>query len=119
LEDSDSYDKRESVKKWMRLHPVESRYLTPDDVAKALSKITFSLDQAAVAADIAKGMSTYGGSVTCQHILAAMGACKNSEADVAKEMAPYASDPQNRDEVVSKIPLTFQRNDVENRFMNV
>eukprot|EP00978_Attheya_sp_CCMP212_P047098 scaffold421226_cov55-Attheya_sp.AAC.2 len=119
MEKSDSFDKRESVNKWMRSYPMESSILTPHDVAEALSKITFSLDQSAVAADIAKGMSTHGGSVTCQHIIAAMGACKNSEADVAKEMAPYASDPQNKDQVVSKIPLTFQRNDVENRFMKV
>jgi hypothetical protein len=119
MENSDSFDKRESVNKWMRSHPMESSLLTPDDVAEALSKITFSLDQSAVAADIAKGMITHGGSVTCQHIIAAMGVCKNSEADVAKEMAPYVSDPQNKGEVVSKIPMTFQRNDVENRFMKV
>jgi len=89
--------------------------LTPDDVSSILSKVTFSLDQASVAGEIAAGFER-SENMTCAHIVSAMRACKYSATDVAKAMAPHASDPQNKMAVLDMLDYSFEKDDVAKFF---
>lgn len=110
-----AYDKRKVVGEFVRDHPAQAAKLSPEEVAQILSKVTFSLDQASVAGEIAAGFER-SGTMTCAHIVAAMRACEYSKTDVAKAMAPCASDPQNRSIVLDHLEYTFEKDDVAKYF---
>mmetsp|Transcript_27643 Transcript_27643/g.79794 ORF Transcript_27643/g.79794 Transcript_27643/m.79794 type:complete len:682 (-) Transcript_27643:40-2085(-) len=111
----DAYDKRKAVGEWIRDHPDGALKLTPDDVSSILSKVTFSLDQASVAGEIAAGFER-SGNLTCAHIVSAMRTCKYSMSDVAKAMAPFANDPQNKGAVLDQLDYSFEKGDVAKYF---
>ena len=111
----DSYDKRKAVGEWVRDNPESALKLTPDDVSSILSKVTFSLDQASVAGEIAAGFER-SGNLTCAHIASAMRTCKYSSSDVATAMAPFASDPQNKGAVLDLLDYSFEKDDVAKYF---
>lgn len=110
-----AYDKRKAVGEFVRDHPARAAKLSPDEVAQILSKVTFSLDQPSVAGELAAVFERSGG-MSCAHIVAAMRTCKYSMTDVAKAMAPYANDPQNKDAVLDQLDYSFERDDVAKYF---
>ena len=110
-----SYDKRQAVGRYVRNHPEKASQLTPDQVAQILSKVDFSLEQASVAREIAAGFERSNG-FTCDHITSALGVCKYAVTDVAKALAPYANDPQNKDKVLDLIDFSFEKGDVAKFF---
>ena len=111
----DAYDKRKAVGEWIRDNPDGATKLTPDEVSSILSKVTFSLDQASVAGEIAAGFER-SENLKCAHIVSAMRTCKYSTTDVAKAMAPYASDPQNKEVVLDMLDYSFEKDDVAKFF---
>lgn len=111
----DAYDKRKAVGEWIRDHPYSASKLTPDEVSSILSKVTFSLDQASVAGEIAAAFER-SENLKCAHIVSAMRTCKYSATDVAKAMAPYASDPQNKEAVLDMLDYSFEKDDVAKFF---
>ena len=111
----DAYDKRRTVGEWIRDYPDGASKLTPDEVSNILSKVTFSLDQASVAGEIAAGFER-SENLKCAHIVSAMRTCKYSATDVAKAMAPYASDPQNKETVLDMLDYSFEKEDVAKFF---
>lgn len=110
-----SYDKRQAVGRYVRNNPEKASQLTPDQVAQILSKVDFSLEQASVAREIAAGFERSNG-FTCDHITSALGVCKYAVTDVAKALAPYANDPQNKDKVLDLIDFSFEKGDVAKFF---
>ena len=110
-----SLDKRLTVGTWIRESPLAAARFTPMDVERILSKVSFSLEQATVAAEIAAGMEN-SNTLTCEHIIAAMTACGYQAAEVAKTMAPTVNDPQNKHRVLEIIEYSFERSGVERAF---
>ena len=45
-----------------------------------------------------------------------MRTCKYSSSDVAKAMAPFASDPQNKGAVLDLLDYSFEKDDVAKYF---
>lgn len=111
----DAYDKRKVVGEWIRDHPESASKLTPEEISSILLKVTFSLDQASVAGEIAAGFER-SENLTCAHIVSAMRTCKYSATEVAKAMAPYASDPQNKEAVLNMLDYSFEQDDVAKFF---
>jgi Domain of unknown function (DUF4476) len=109
----DSFDKRQSVGKWIRGHPLQATQLTPVQVKDILSAVSFSLEQPAVAVEVAVGL---GHKLTCEHVLAAVQVCRYQQVDVAKAMAPFVNDPQNKQSVLSQIEYSFEREAVSQCF---
>jgi hypothetical protein len=110
----DTLEKRLAVARWIRDHPTEAAHIKPGQVAQILEKVTFSLDQAAVAGDLAASMER-ANMLTCAHVAAAMRVCKYQATDIAKAM-PFVNDPQNKQQVLDEIELKFERDSVENVF---
>ena len=95
----------------MRDHPLEAASLTPSDVGAVLSEVTFSLQQGAVAKELATGIGCSGGipggALTCEHVAAAIRASSSlQKEEVANCMAPYVNDPQNKDVVQNEMGHT-------------
>ena len=111
----DSYDKRRTLGEWVRDHPAEAARFTPDQVEQILSVVSFSLDQPAVAGEIAAGMEA-SNSLTCAHVVAAMRVCRYQSSDVAKTMVPFVKDPQNKQAVLEQVEFTYERDAVEKCF---
>lgn len=108
----ESFDKIKVIETYAHEYPREAKTLTPAEITKTMSQITFSLDHEKAATTIAKAMGT----VKCAHIVAAMQACPDSGTDVAKAMAPFCSDYQNKQMVLDQITLSFQREDIARLF---
>ena len=111
----DSFDRRQTVSKWMRDHPLEASLLTPKQVKDILSAVPFSLDQPSVAAEIAVGIGNKH-NLTCEHVLGAVEVCTYQQVDVAKAMAPFVNDPQNKQSVLNQIEFSFEREAVSKCF---
>ena len=90
-----SLDKRLTVGEWVRAHPVAAARVSPTNVHQILAKISFSLEQASVAAEIAAGLES-ATALTCEHVRQALLACPYARADVAKAMVPTVRDPDSR-----------------------
>jgi len=93
------YDSRLAVDKWIKEYPMVASSLTPDEFGGVLKKVTFSLEQAAVARELASGMKN--GSLSVDHIVASTEACPFSKVEIIKVMAPHVSDPERKDIVLS------------------
>ena len=117
LEQQTSTNVVTAIQEWIRDNPEATSVMMPQEVATALPKVTFSLEQTEAAEAIAKGIKHAGGKVTCRHIVAAMQKCSSGQsADIAKAMAPYVADPQNKSIVLDEISLSFQKDEVEKCF---
>mmetsp|Transcript_16451 Transcript_16451/g.25113 ORF Transcript_16451/g.25113 Transcript_16451/m.25113 type:complete len:123 (-) Transcript_16451:162-530(-) len=120
----DASDKRLTVGLWVKENHVSASTLTPLDIANILAKVTFSFEQGSVAKELAAGMNNAAASsglqdqkkLTCDHILAAVYACPYAKADVAKAMASFVADPENKDEVLETL-YSFERTSVERYFI--
>ena len=112
-----SLDRRLTVGEWVRDNPSAAALLTPSQVGQILSKVSFSLDQPSVAAEIAAGLEPTT-SLTCEHVKEAMLACKYAKADVAKAMVASVRDPENKNVVLDLIEYSFERDDVDRAFVS-
>jgi hypothetical protein len=110
-----SFDRRLTVGEWVRDNPGAAAQLSPDQVGQILSKISFSMEQASVASEIATGMENTA-SLTCQHIRSAMQACPYAMAEVAKALAPTVRDPENKATVLELVEYSFERETVSKAF---
>lgn len=110
-----SFDRRLTVGEWVRDNPGAAAQLSPDQVGQILSKISFSMEQASVASEIAAGMENTN-SLTCQHIRSAMQACPYAMAEVAKALAPTVRDPENKATVLELVEYSFERDTVSRAF---
>jgi hypothetical protein len=108
-------DKRLAIGQWVRNYPVRAQLLSPDDFRSILTKVTFSLDQASVVGEL---VAAFEGSnkLTCQHIVLTMSACQYQKTEVASIMAPYASDPHNKESVLAELDYSFDKNSVSGKF---
>jgi hypothetical protein len=108
-------DKRLAVGQWVRKHPVRAQLLSPNDFHSVLTKVTFSLDQASVVGEL---VAAFEGSnnLTCQHIVLTMTACPYQKTEVAILMAPYATDPHNKESVLQALDYSFDKNSVSGKF---
>jgi hypothetical protein len=111
-----SFDRRLTVGEWVRDNPLAASQLTPSEVGQILAKVTFTLDQASVASEIAAGMESTT-TLTCQHVKEAMLACPYAKAEVAKSMVATVQDPENKDIVLDLIDYSFERDDVQREFV--
>jgi hypothetical protein len=107
------YDTRLVVDKWIKEYPTAASNLTPQEFAGVLKKVLFSLEQPAVARELTNGMSK--DVMTTKHITAAMEACPYSKLELVRVMAPYARDPENKEDVLSSL-YSFERNDAAKLF---
>lgn len=114
--ENETGDQKDCLKSWINSHPSLAAKLTPNDVTIVLSKITFSLDQPDVAKILSQGIRNSGGSVTTSHILAAMEQCSFQDAEMAKEMAPYVSDVENKCRVLDALRMSFTKSEVSRCF---
>jgi hypothetical protein len=115
VEKTDSHNQATVVKKWMQENPTDAAALTPEDTAKVLSKVSFSLNQASVAKELAVGIGSTG-QLTCAHVVAAMKECSLQKKDVAECMAPHVNDPHNKDAVFNEIEFVSERSAVAKGF---
>lgn len=107
------YNSREAVDKWIKEYPSAAASLTPDEFAGALKNVQFSLGQPTVARELASGIGN--GSLTTDHIIASIEACPFSKMEIVRVMAPFVSDPQNKDAVLEKL-YSFEREEASNLF---
>ena len=112
---TDSHDQVTAVKHWMAENPTDAAALTPQDTAKVLSQVTFSLNKASVAKELAIGIGRTG-NLTCAHVVAAMMECSFQKKDVAECMAPHVNDPHNKNAVLSGIEFLSERTAVAKGF---
>jgi hypothetical protein len=115
VETTDSHNQATALKKWMQENPTDAAALTPADTANVLSKVTFSLNQASVAKELAVGIGGTG-QLTCAHVVAAMKECSLQKKDVAECMAPHVNDPHNKNAVLNEIEFLSERNAVDKGF---
>lgn len=114
-----SHEAVDIIRRWTAEHPEATAALRPDDVARAVSSVTFSLNRGSAAGELAAGVArSPGGTLTCQHVVATVRACPMQDADVAKAMAPYVVDQENRGVVLDEIRYSFQREDVQKCFQD-
>ena len=119
-------EKKQAIIAWMeQYYPEKMDYLTPDEIGNTLSQIASSFDQIDVVKILVSYMSgqqlpppNNNSMITCEHVASAMNACGqfSSSTDVAKLMAPYANDPQNKQLVLELITLSFEKEDIEQLF---
>lgn len=105
-------DARLAVDQWIKDNPSAASELTPEEFATVLKKVLYSFDQTSVARELVVGR----GSVTVDHVVATMEACPFSKAELAKVMAPYVSDPENKDSILSQL-YSFERGEVSKMFV--
>jgi hypothetical protein len=108
------YDSRLAVDKWIKQQPLAAASLTVDEFAIVLKKVLFSLDQPAVARELSSGLGS--GKLTTKYILAAMEACPFSKSALATALAPYVSDPENKEDVLLKL-TSYERMEAKNAFV--
>jgi hypothetical protein len=117
VETTDSHDQVRAVKNWMQANPTDAAALTPEDTAEVLSKVTFSLNQASVAKELAVGIGgNKAGTLTCAHVAAAMKECSLQKKDVAECMVPHVNDPCNKDAVLNGMEFLSERDSVAKCF---
>ncbi len=110
---SNEYDTRLAVDAWIKEFPMAASNLTPDEVAGVLKKVIFSLEQAAVARELTYGI---GQRLTTAHADAAMQACPYSKLEVLRVMAPYCSDPENKEKLLDHL-YEFERDEASKFFL--
>jgi hypothetical protein len=115
VEKAGSHNQVTAVKQWMQENPTDAAALTQEDTAKVLTKVTFSLNQASVAKELAVGIGS-SGKLTCAHVVAAMKECSLQKKNVAECMVPHVNDTHNKDAVLNEIEFLSERNEVAKCF---
>lgn len=107
------FDSRLAVDRWIKEYPSAAATLTEDEFAGVLKKVLLSMEQGAVARELVSGIGS--GVLTTQYIVAAMEACPFSKLMLVTTMAPYVSDPENKEVVLSQL-YSYERNDAARAF---
>jgi hypothetical protein len=107
------FDSRATVDKWIKKYPSAASSLTPDEFGGVLKKVLFSMEQASVARELASGMGHTHLSV--DHVLASMTACQFSKMEIVRALAPYVSDPEKKEAVLSDL-YSYERNEASKLF---
>ena len=105
------YYKDQEVAKWASANTALAAALSPGQVKEVLQKVSFSLEQAGVAASLARAISP----VTCAHVTAAVEACPFAKAGVIGAMAPYVTDAQNSGSLL-EVVYAFERDSLKAKF---
>ena len=117
IQSSDDIGINDIIQGWMEKHPKEMiGSLTPNDVAVIVESMPTLEEQKQAALQIAKSMGNEN-VLTCQHIAATIKKCLYTSTDIAMDMIPYISDPQNKSLVIQEILLSFQKEEVYNCFL--
>ena len=107
------YDSRAAVDKWIKEYPSAASSLTPGEFAGVLKKVLLSMEQASVARELASGMAS--GSLLTDHIVASMQACPFTKMEIVRVLAPYVSDPERKEVVLSNM-YSYERNEASMLF---
>ena len=107
------YNSRLAVDKWIKQYPSAASSLSADEFAGVLNKVLFSMEQGAVARELVSGLGS--GVLNTSYIVAAMEACPFSKPTLVTTMAPYVSDPENKEIVLSEL-YSYERGEAEKAF---
>ena len=107
-------DTRFVVNRWIKENPTSAASITSDEFAGVLTKVLFSLEQAAVARELTSGMGN--GVLTTEYIMKAIDACPYSKVELVRVMAPYVSDPGNKGIVLEQL-YSFERGEASKMFV--
>lgn len=105
-------DSRLVVDKWVKKNSTIASTLTPDEFGGVISKVRFSFEQPVVARELTFGMLN---TLTTKHISAALKASPFSKMEIVRVMAPYVSDPENKDIVLNSL-YTFEQEEAKTFF---
>lgn len=105
-----SSDKATVVSRWLAANPSAKSSVTPNDVTKIFQEVTFSLEQSSVALELSRQLGK--SHLQCAHVVAACNSCSFFKADVAQVMAPYVSDIENKESILSMF-ASYDREKVE------
>jgi len=108
-----SDDPRRVVKEWINGHRSETKRLLPEQVFAIMSAVPFPIYHPSVARELAAGITP---AFTCQHIANAMPVCGYQKAAVAKIMAPFVCDPQNKQLVLDALDFEYEKETVSTSF---
>ena len=98
----------------MRENPSLASTFSPEDMALALTAVSFSLDQPLAAKKISAGVAKAGGKITCDHVVRALGVCDGSaRLEVARGMAPFVSDLENEETILGLFESLYEREQVD------
>ena len=78
-----------------------------------MKNVLFSLEQVSVARELTSGMEI--GNLITDHILASIESCPFSKVEIVRAMAPFVSDPQNKDTILSQL-YSFEKEEVSQCF---
>ena len=106
-------DKPQAVLHWAHSNPAALDALDPRELSRVLSAVPLSLDQTAVAQQLAHCMGR--SRLTCAHIAETARTSTFFGTDIAIAMAPYAGDPGNA-EVILQSVASFDRDRVLKAF---
>jgi len=116
VKEADSSNQVQEVEQWMQDYPAEAAALTPDDVTKVISNVSFLLQKTTVAEKLGVGIG-HTGNLTCAHVVAAIRACSLQKEELVKSMAPLVNDPHNKDTVLNEFHFSFERDHVAKHFL--
>ena len=117
IQSSDDTEIKYIIQGWMEKHPKEMiGSLSPNDVAIIVESMSTLEEQKQAALQIAKSMGNEN-VLTCEHVAATIKRCLYTSTDIAMDMIPYITDPQNKSLVIQEIPLSFQKEEVYNCFL--
>lgn len=72
------------------------------------------LSQPLAAKEISAGVAKAGGSITCDHIVRALGVCdKSARLEVTRGMAPYVSDLEHEETIQGLFESSYEREQVD------
>jgi hypothetical protein len=108
-----SYDARLAVDEWIKKYPIAAATLTAAEFAGVLKNVLFSLEQATIARELTSGMGS--GVLSTEYILMSIEACPYSKLELVRAMAPYVSDPENKEIVLDEL-YSFERDEASKLF---
>lgn len=108
-----SYDARLAVDEWIKKYPIAAATLTAAEFAGVLKNVLFSLEQATIARELTSGMGS--GVLSTEYILMSIEACPYSKLELVRAMAPYVSDPENKEIVLDEL-YSFERDKASKLF---
>eukprot|EP00978_Attheya_sp_CCMP212_P024776 scaffold78489_cov58-Attheya_sp.AAC.1 len=116
VKEAESSNQVREVEQWMQEYPAETAALTPNDVTKVISNVSFLLQKTTVAETMGVGIG-HTGNLTCAHVVAAIRACSLQKEELVKSTAPLVNDPHNKDTVFNEFDFSFERDEVAKHFL--
>ena len=114
LSEAGSFGRTEAISEWMGENSSLASTFSPEDMAQELSAVSFSLDQPLAARAISAGVVKAGGKILCDHVVGALGACdRSARLEVARGMAPFVSDLEYEETILSLFESSFEREQVD------